>query len=246
MDQTQHSTQSKHAPNAVVIVGGGSGIGLAAAKLFAEKGDAVTILGRSKEKLEAALKTLPSQVRAELVDGASEEAVVRYFAGLSELDHLVLSLGGIAARGPFLDLSEQQFRRAFDAKFFAYLRVLRHAGKKTRRSITLVTGAAALRAFAGLSGVAATNGALNAMVGPLSLELAPTRINAVAPGLTATPYWNGMAAADRQDMYDKSARRVPVGRIGEPEDIAHAIHYLATNPFTTGAVIPCEGGAVHC
>ncbi len=103
--------------------------------------------------------------------------------------------------------------------------------------------AASRVAFAGLSGLAATNGALDAMVGPLALEFAPVRVNAVSPGLIDTPYWHKLPEETRQAMLANTAATLPVRRAGTPEDIAEAIVFLAGNGFTTGSVLACDGGA---
>ena len=87
------------------------------------------------------------------------------------------------------------------------------------------------------------NGALQAIIGPLALEFAPIRVNAVSPGLIATPYWDRMPDDARKAMYERSAASVPVGRVGEPSDVGQAILFLVTNKFTTGAILDCDGGA---
>jgi NAD(P)-dependent dehydrogenase (short-subunit alcohol dehydrogenase family) len=107
----------------------------------------------------------------------------------------------------------------------------------------LITGAAGRRAIKGTSGLAAVNGALQAIIGPLALEFAPIRVNAVSPGLIATPYWDRMPDDARKAMYERSAASVPVGRVGAPSDVGHAVLFLVSNEFTTGAILDCDGGA---
>jgi len=81
------------------------------------------------------------------------------------------------------------------------------------------------------------------MIGPLALEFAPIRANAVSPGLVDTPYWERLPEAARKAMFERSAATVPVGRIGTPADIAGAVLFLVTSTFTTGTIIDCDGGA---
>ncbi|MFJ9743852.1 SDR family oxidoreductase, partial [Streptomyces sp. NPDC101166] len=109
-------------------------------------------------------------------------------------------------------------------------------------SVTLVTAASARSAFPGTAGLAAINGALNAMVAPLAVELAPLRINAVAPGVIDTPWWDRVPEAQRTALFDGLVATTPVGRVGRPEDVAAAIHLLAVNGFTTGVVLDVNGG----
>jgi NAD(P)-dependent dehydrogenase (short-subunit alcohol dehydrogenase family) len=110
-------------------------------------------------------------------------------------------------------------------------------------SITLVTGAAARAALPGTSGLAAVNGALEAMARVLAVELAPRRVNTVSPGMTATEAYAGLPDEARKGMFAATAAKLPVGRIGAPEDIAQAILLAAANPFVTGATLDVDGGA---
>jgi NAD(P)-dependent dehydrogenase (short-subunit alcohol dehydrogenase family) len=109
--------------------------------------------------------------------------------------------------------------------------------------VVLVTGAAARAAMPGTAGVAAVNGALQAMVPTLARELAPVRVNALSPGLVATPVYDGMAAQAREAMYRQGAERLPVRRIGAPADLGLAALFLMTSGYTTGIVLDVDGGA---
>ncbi|MFI4995292.1 MAG: SDR family oxidoreductase [Hyphomicrobiales bacterium] len=228
-----------------VVIGGSSGIGLATAKAFLAAGAQVSFTGRDKARIEAASASLGKGAHGHAVDGKDGEAMRAFFAGLGAFRHLVLALGGGSAIGPFLELDEAKMRAGFDNKFWPFLAALRAALPHIERggSVTFVSGAAGRRAFKGMSGLAAVNGALQAMIGPLALELAPIRVNAVSPGLIATPYWDRLPEQARQAMFESSASSVPAGRVGTGEDIASAILFLAQNSFMTGALIDCDGGA---
>jgi NAD(P)-dependent dehydrogenase (short-subunit alcohol dehydrogenase family) len=89
--------------------------------------------------------------------------------------------------------------------------------------------------------VAAATGALTR---GLALDFAPIRVNAVCAGVVKTPLWNNMTEEDREKMYTEQGSRLPVGRVGEPEDIAGAYLYFMQSGFTTGQVIIIDGGAV--
>ena len=87
------------------------------------------------------------------------------------------------------------------------------------------------------------NAALEALTRGLALEMAPIRVNAVSPGLVATPMWSGLAEAEREKMFAGAAERLPLRRIGEASNIANAVLFLASNSFSTGSTVVVDGGA---
>jgi NAD(P)-dependent dehydrogenase (short-subunit alcohol dehydrogenase family) len=227
------------------VFGGTSGIGLAAAQALATLGAEVAVAGSKTESLAVARKVLPAEVQGHVVPAGDEAALTAAFSDFGPFDHLVVCVGGGSAIGPYRNLTEVQLRAGFDNKYWHYQRITRVglASIRGAGSITWVTGAAGRRAVRGMSGLAATNGALHAMVGPLALELAPIRVNAVSPGFIDTPYWRkAMPEPARVKLYADMAASVPVQRVGAPEDVASVIALVATNGFLTGAVFDCDGG----
>lgn len=226
------------------VFGGTSGIGLATARQLAEAGCEVVVAGRSAEGLAKALAALPCGVHGEAVDAADPAALAAAFERHGVFQHLVVSIGGASAIGPYRELDEAKLRATFEGKYWAYQRVTMAALRHLREgSITWVTGAAARAAIPGMSALAASNGALHAMVGPLARELAPIRVNAVSPGFVDTPYWErALDPEARRRTYAAMAAAVPVQRVGTPDDVAAAIVLCAANGFVTGAVIDCDGG----
>jgi NAD(P)-dependent dehydrogenase (short-subunit alcohol dehydrogenase family) len=109
-------------------------------------------------------------------------------------------------------------------------------------AIVFVTAGSARAALPGTAGLAAINGALEAMVAPLAAELAPRRVNAVSPGVVDTPWWDAQGPGVREATFEAYATALPVGRIGRPDDVAAAIVALATNGYVTGSVLDCAGG----
>ena len=91
--------------------------------------------------------------------------------------------------------------------------------------------------------VAAVNGALEAVVPTLALELQPLRVNAVAPGGVDTPFWGEWPDEMRAEFFSQGAAVVPVKRIGRAEDVASVIAMLIDNTFMTSNIIDCDGGA---
>ncbi|MQS11628.1 SDR family oxidoreductase [Streptomyces kaniharaensis] len=226
-------------------MGGSSGIGEAAAAAFAADGAEVVITGRSRERLDAAVARIGGKTTGAQLDAADAEAVAAFFAEGGALDHLVVAVSGAAGSGPFAQLDLAELATGFDAKFWPQVRVLQAALPHLRAdgSVTLITAASARAAFPGTAGLAAINGALQAMVPPLAVELAPLRINAVSPGVIDTPWWDRVPTDQRKALFDGLAATTPAGRVGRAEDVARAIHMLAANTFVTGVVLDCTGGA---
>ena len=230
----------------VVIIGASAGIGEATAKAFAARGAAVTITGRSKERLDQAAQRIGHPVLATELDATSREALDAFFATTGTIDHLVLSASpGAVGAGPIATLDEAALRQAFDGKFFAHVKSIQAALPHLRQdgSVTLVTAASARAAFPGTAGLSAVNGALETIVAPLAVELAPLRVNAVSPGVIDTHWWNGLPADQRRAYFESAAAISPVRRVGQPDDVADAIVYLADAGFVTGTVLECTGGS---
>lgn len=225
----------------ILIVGGTKGIGRATVAAALAAGARVTTTGRSAESL----RTLTNGVTGAVLDFTDPVSVAALADTVTVLDHLVLTASSDVAWGSFAEVGEDALRAAFEAKFWGYWRVIRALAAKLspNGSITLVTGAAARAALPGTSGLAAVNGALEAMAKVLAVELAPRRVNTVSPGMTATEAYAGMPEEARAGMFAATAAKLPAGRIGAPEDIAQAILMAAANPFLSGATLDVDGGA---
>jgi NAD(P)-dependent dehydrogenase (short-subunit alcohol dehydrogenase family) len=109
-------------------------------------------------------------------------------------------------------------------------------------SVILVTAGSAQSALPGTVVLAAVNGALEAAIRPLAVELAPRRINAVSPGVIETAWWDELSEPPRTETLASFADRAPVGRNGTPEEVGQAIVALIENQFIIGVVLPCDGG----
>lgn len=229
----------------VIIIGGTKGIGHATAAAALDAGARVTITGRSAETVEAARGALPGDPAGAMLDFTDPGSVAAFAGGVDAADHLVLSASSDVAWGPFGDLTEEGLKAAFEAKFWGYWRVAHALAAKLSRSgsVTFVTGAAARAALPGTSGLAAVNGAIEAMSKVLAAELAPLRVNTVSPGLTDTEAYAGMPREAREALFSATAEKLPAGRIGTAEDIAAAVLFSLSNPYLTGATLDIDGGA---
>jgi NAD(P)-dependent dehydrogenase (short-subunit alcohol dehydrogenase family) len=97
----------------------------------------------------------------------------------------------------------------------------------------------------GMVNIAAVNGALDAIVPTLALELAPTRVNAISPGTLRTTYWTGVPDAQLEEIFGRMAKALPVGRVGTADDIAAAVLFVVTTGFVNGTVLAIDGGLPH-
>ncbi|MGW9949247.1 NAD(P)-dependent dehydrogenase (short-subunit alcohol dehydrogenase family) [Rhizobium leguminosarum] len=231
----------------IIIVGGSSGMGLALARRLLGEGAAVTIAGRSEDRLAAARRALGDYpgVATIAVDISREEEVAALFRNGRPVDHIVSTaadIGGAYQLLPSIELAAAQ--RVVESKFYGPLLLAKYgaAHLPPSGSITYTSGVAAYRPAARGSVVAAVNAALEGLVRALAVELAPIRINAVSPGWVDTPIWSFVAGDAKQATLDAMAQRLPAGRVGRPDDIADAIRFLIGNGFTTGTILHVEGG----
>ncbi|AOZ08269.1 SDR family oxidoreductase [Cupriavidus malaysiensis] len=238
----------------VLVVGGSSGIGLAAARAFAARGAQVTIASRHQARLDAALASLSSlsslgaadagagaRVAGQVLDVTDDAAVAAFFAQAEPWDHVVISAAQTAT-GPVRQLPLADAYAALDSKFWGAYRVARAVPIRARGSLTLVSGYLGIRPSKASVLQGAINAALDALGRGLALELSPVRVNTVSPGLIATPLWDKLDPAARQAMYDGAAARLPAQCLGQPEDVANAILYLAGTPYVTGSTVLVDGG----
>jgi NAD(P)-dependent dehydrogenase (short-subunit alcohol dehydrogenase family) len=226
----------------VLIFGGSSGIGEETARQALAAGAEVTIVGRSPGHLEKALARLPG-AKGALADARDAGSVAGIFERRVPFGPVVMCVSGGKGAGPFRDLDVEVVRAAFEEKTFAQWTVAQAAARAMKAgSLTFVTAASARSTIRGTAGLAAVNGALEAAVPVLALELAPLRVNAVSPGIIDTPWWEGMPRPQKDAFFQQASETLPAGRIGKPEEIARAIIFLMTTGFVTGSTFVVDGG----
>jgi NAD(P)-dependent dehydrogenase (short-subunit alcohol dehydrogenase family) len=228
----------------ILIVGGTSGIGLATARRLAAGGDTVHVASRDPAKVAAIADAAPELI-AHPLDGNDPAAVAELAASLAPIGALVVTLAGSEGVGALGELDLAILRRAFDAKFWPTVTVLQAAlpHLAEQASITLVGAISAHAAMPGTAGIGALNAAVEALVRPLAVELAPRRVNAVSPGLVDTPWWDGLPEQARTDYFAAAVASLPVRHVSSADEIAGAVALLATNTSMTGTVLEVDGGA---
>jgi len=224
----------------VLVVGGSSGIGEGAAKAAAEHGAKVLIASRSEDKLRAAAARIGHGCETGIIDTREDASVEDFFAKAGTFDHVVMSAAQVTI-APVRTLSVVDAQASMNSKFWGTYRVARAAQIADSGSLTMISGAAAVRATKGRALQTAINAAVEALTKGLALEFSPVRVNTISPGLVETPIWGNLDAA-RIAQIQEMARRTPTGRVGQPEDIALQILACMTNPFMTGSVIYLDGG----
>jgi NAD(P)-dependent dehydrogenase (short-subunit alcohol dehydrogenase family) len=225
----------------VVVVGGSSGIGLSTAELATREGADVIIASRNADRLNAVAEKLG--VKAITADVTSDESVASLFRSCGPVDHVAVTAAQLRT-GPFKTVAMDDVRATMESKFWGAWRVARSAEIHPGGSLTLVSGYLSIRPRLNSAIVGAANGALESLARSLALELAPVRVNAVSPGIIDTPIRAAMPEAARRDMLAKMAASLPVGRVGEGEDIARQILAFMTIGFATGSIVYVDGGAL--
>jgi NAD(P)-dependent dehydrogenase (short-subunit alcohol dehydrogenase family) len=226
----------------VLVVGGSSGIGAATAQAFAKLGARVTIASRNQAKLDAVAKGIGANIKTAALDTTDEAAVSAFFSSAGEFDHVVISAAQTPG-GPIRQLALEDAHAAMNSKFWGAYHVARVARIKAGGSLTFVSGFLSVRPSKTSVLQGAINAALEALSRGLALELSPVRVNTVSPGLIATPLWSKLSDDARQSMFDGAAARLPAQVMGQAEDIANAIVYLASTPYASGSTVLVDGGA---
>jgi NAD(P)-dependent dehydrogenase (short-subunit alcohol dehydrogenase family) len=228
----------------LVIVGGSSGIGLETARLALAEGAAVTIAGRSEERLRKAVQILggSAKIRSVVADVTNEASIQALFECGPRVDHVFLPAGELQPGSiDVLSADANTLRATLESRLLGIAYVVRNARPKmTAGSFVLMSGLYAHRPGRGGAFAAAAVAAVEGMTRALALDLAPLRVNAVAPGLIDTPLWD--AFGSQRDAILGSCAALPVGRAGTPAEIAEGVLFLMSNGFITGTVVPIDGG----
>ena len=230
----------------VVIIGGTSGIGLAVAQAAAAAGAGVVVGSRSEQSVKQALGVLPANATGHPVDVTQPASLEAFFGQVGTFDHLAYTAGDDLVRGLIADYDAEQARKFFDVRLFRALDAVRVALPylTPNGSITLTAGAAALHGGAGKLLGATIGGAVITAARSLAAELAPIRVNAVAPGIVRTPLWADLPPQARDALFENGGKGTLLGRVAEPEDVGQAFVSLMTQDYLTGNLTVVDGGSV--
>jgi NAD(P)-dependent dehydrogenase (short-subunit alcohol dehydrogenase family) len=226
----------------VLLLGGSSGIGLETARLARAVGAEVILTGRNEQRLAQAAADVGAQSTSAF-DINDPDALGRFFDGLpGPVDH-VMATAGRPNYAQLADLTPAQVRDAVSEHIAVSLEVARHVPAHVRPGggLVLMSGTGGRSARAG-SMVSAVTAATPALAAGLALELAPVRVNVIAPGFVDTPLSASLLGDDLDRRRDELRRTLPIGRVVGPQDVAALAVHLMTNTALTGATYDVDGG----
>ena len=200
----------------IIVIGGSSGIGAAVAQAALARGADVIVAGR---------RLAPgsdSGLRSEPVDVTDSASLTQLFETVGRFDHLVYTSGPSVRAKPLIETDLDEAQDNFDVKLWGALRAIQHA-------LFIKTG---------------INAATEALGKQLAKELAPRRVNVISPGVIDTPAYAGLGQEQRLAMFAKAGQGLPVGRVGQAEEVASGYVLAMENGFMTGAVVDIDGGGL--
>ncbi|MCW2644208.1 MAG: short-chain dehydrogenase [Pseudonocardiales bacterium] len=230
----------------VVVLGGTSGIGLATAKAAAAAGASVVVASHNATRVRSAVAQLPTGSEGYPVDASSSEELAALFEQVGEFDHLAYTAGDNLVPLTLDAYTPAQGRAFLELRVVSALEAVRLAMPHLRPggSVTLTSGTAAYRGGAGWFLGSAASGAIVSAARSLAVELAPIRVNVVAPGVVRSPLWTALPGADREAMFESVGAGLPLRRVAEVEDVAKAFLHLMDNDYLTGTVSVVDGGTL--
>jgi NAD(P)-dependent dehydrogenase (short-subunit alcohol dehydrogenase family) len=259
-DETRSDRQSgtcrKLARKVAVITGGSTGMGLATAKRFVQEGaDRVFITGRRKEVLDKAVTEIGDKATGIPGDVGSLNDIDRLYESVKEHGRkidVVFANAGISQLAPFGSVDEKLYDLHFDANvkgiFFTVQKSLPLLNDGA--SIILNASIATVKGFSGISVYSATKAAVRSFARTWTNELRERRIrvNAISPGHIDTPIFEGWQQGNAlTKMKDDLAKSVPLGRLGDPDEIAKAVAFLASDDasYISGIELFVDGGVAQ-
>ena len=237
-----------------VVTGAGRGLGAAAVRSLAEAGADVALLSRNKEDLDAMAAEVESHGRqaialaVDVTNEAEVEAAADHVVSLFGRIDVLVNNAGQAMVGPLLEMDAGQLRRVFEVNVFGAFLVARafgaHMVAQRKGTVINVGSIAGLAGEAEMTAYSATKGALHAFTQSLAIEWARhgVTVNCVAPGYIRTDI--NKAALDDPKIGPKMVQRIPLRRVGQPEEFGPLVAYLASDyaAYMTGSIIVFDGG----
>jgi NAD(P)-dependent dehydrogenase (short-subunit alcohol dehydrogenase family) len=227
----------------VVLIGGSAGIGLETARRARREGAEVVLAGRNPDRLEQAAKDVGARSTSAF-DATDAAAIRRFFDELpGQVDHILITAGG-PTYTPLLEMDAEQVGQTLGDHVTMALDVARSAVDKMPPggSLVLMGGTGARRISRELGLFSAATAVLPPFTATLALELAPVRVNLVAPGFVDTPLSASLLGDGLEARREQLRSTLPIGRVVGPEDVAALAVHLMVNTAVTGATFDIDGG----
>ncbi|KGD82532.1 meso-butanediol dehydrogenase/(S,S)-butanediol dehydrogenase/diacetyl reductase [Pantoea sp. PNA 14-12] len=235
----------------VVVTGAGSGIGAASAKRFAEEGASVVLVGRTRDKLEKVAAQLSGQDHMVADCDVAEADQVQALASRVEEKYgrvdVLVNNAGIIVQGRIHEIELADWKKLMSVDLdgvFHCVHYFMPALLKTRGNVVNISSVSGLGGDWGMSVYNAAKGAITNFTRSLAMDYGTdgVRVNAICPGFTFTDLTEGVK--NDQALLERFYDRIPLRRAGEPEDIADAIAFIASDDarYITGANLPVDGG----
>ena len=226
----------------VVVIGGSSGIGLETARRARTEGAEVVLTARDPDRLRRAASEVGARSTTAF-DATDFATLGRFFDELPAVDHLMVSGSG-PYYAPLAEMDFDRARRDVESHLWLQLEVARRAADKVRPGGTLlfIGGTGGRSTAIGYSLISSLTAALPALTRTLALELAPVRVNLIAPGFVDTPLSATLLGDRIEERREELRATLPIGRVVGPADVAALAVHLMTNTAVTGATYDIDGG----
>lgn len=235
-----------------LITGGNSGLGYATAKKFCDNGYTTYVLGRNEEKTHEACKSMGENAVPLIFDLNHLKKIPDMVGKIAKKEgkiDVLVNNAGINMKKEFTEVTDEEFNKILQTNVMSVFAISREVVKimkeKNGGNIVNISSMAAQYGMPKVIAYSASKTAVEGMTRAMAVDLAQynIRVNCVAPGFIKTPMTN-KALNSEPDRKEKVFSRTPMGKMGDPEDIADAIFYLASAEakFTTGIVMPVDGG----
>jgi NAD(P)-dependent dehydrogenase (short-subunit alcohol dehydrogenase family) len=227
----------------VVVIGGSAGIGLETARRARTEGADVILTGRNPERLQHAASELGAR-QSTAFDATDPGSLERFFQELpTPIDHLMVTAGR-PHYGRILEMDVAEARRGLDEHLLLVLQVAHAAAGKVRPggALLFMGGTGGRRPGVGIGIASTVTAALPALIANLALELAPVRVNLIAPGFVDTPLSASLLGDDLDKRRAQLRATLPIRRVVGPADVAALAVHVMINTALTGATYDVDGG----
>ena len=248
---------NKLANQRVLLIGGTGGVGIAVAQLLIEYGAEIILSSSREAKVKQVIADLSSQypdaasrISGHACDLASpnvEENVKSLFVKVGKVNHIVYMAGDRLPMIPLEEVTLEKWQKCNQVRTIASILVakigINYMEKTRNSSITFTGGSISEKPIAGGWSMLALIGAgINGLARQLAFDLAPIRVNAVAPGVIETDLWQGMGEEGKRKFFKQHEASIPTGKVGQPEDLAEAYVYCLKDKNATGIVVHSNSG----